>query len=506
MPRREGDVPRRISNAPISIWYSVLLSIACLWAIFNCAYVYLVHAGGRSYRIESSVLIFVALLLPAALSRRAVTRSVKISGTASGAIAISAVALWLAVMVPFLTFPFLSDDYVFLGRYQTWFDLWRVQPLFRPLFALVFWIGASVGRGSTLPFHLLALALHLGSAILVGVLVGRIVSSRTAAVLGFAVFLVNPLQLEATLWVSGLQEMLCAFFVLSAAVIYSGGPDATLSRAALATPVIVFALLSKETAVGYLLFLPLLDLALGRMKGPSKPVAPYVLFGSTAIAYLLTRSRFTTADPDYFAQPSRYFLKQFITLPYKFFVQPWNAEAIDVPLVVPAVLCAAVLIVLVAAALRERLSRVVLTGPLIVISFSLPLYAYFFVGPDLMAARYLYLPFVGWTLLVADLLTATFRRQAAIVVTVFAIVAGSAGALWLNSRPWRTTADAMAVMGSALRQQVDPLGAVRAWEHERSIKLTYRGNIPIEYQGVYVLLNGYDEFVRFASSHAPASR
>jgi hypothetical protein len=212
------------------------------------------------------------------------------------------------------------------------------------------------------------------------------------------------------------------------------------------------------------------------------------------------RSRFTFADPDFFEQPSRYFLKQFVTLPYKFFVQPWNAEAVDVPMLLAFCLCAAVSTLLLAAALNRRLSRVSLAGPLIVIAFSLPVYRYFFVAPDLMAARYLYLPFVGWTLLLFDSLTATVRRPLVATVFVGLLLVGNLVALRANLRPWTTVAEVISVMESAVQSGSDPLIASRQWESDRSIQLTRRGNLPVEYRGVYIFRNGYDEFLRFASA------
>jgi hypothetical protein len=221
---------------------------------------------------------------------------------------------------------------------------------------------------------------------------------------------------------------------------------------------------------------------------------------AVAAAYLIVRSRFTLPDPDFFGEPSRYFLKQFVTLPYKFFVQPWSAEAVHMPLLVSFLLCAAVLMLLLTAALTKRLSRVSLAGPLVVIAFSLPLYRYFFIAPDLMAARYLYLPFAGWTLLLLDTLTSTVRRPLAATAIAALIVGGNLVALRLNLRPWTTAAEVIAVMQSAVQSGSEPLAALRAWESQRSIQLVRRGNVPIEYRGVYILLNGYDEFVRFASA------
>ena len=504
MVRQVSDISHRISSRKISIWYTSLLSVAALWAIFNCAYVYLTLEGERTYRIESSVLFFVAFLLPAAVARATVARNLELPPRSLWAIALGALAMWLATAAPLVTYPFLSDDYVFLGRYQSWSDVLSAKIFFRPLFAGVFWFCARIGDGSTIPFHIVGFILHAGSSALVGLLARRILQSDTAGFVSFTLFLVNPLQLEATLWVSGLQELLCAFFVLSAAVVYSRGSDATLKAALAATPFIIAALLSKETAIGYLLFLPVLDVALGRIR--SRVWRNYVLFVGIAIAYLTVRSRFTVPDTDFFVEPSRYFFKQLVTLPYKFFVQPWNAEAIRTPLVVSFALCMAILMVLYAAGVTKRLSRVSLAGSLIVVSFTLPLYTYFFVAPDLAGARYLYLPCVGWVLLLTDLLTAPVRRSAFLVVPVVLIGVASLVALRLNLRPWMTVSEAIAVMESAVERNASPLDAVNAWETQRSIRLTRRGSVPVEYQGVYILLNGYDEFVRFASARSSPLR
>ena len=500
MVRHVSGVSPRFFTPTISKWYAALLSAAALWAIFNCAYVYLALGGSRTYRIESSGLLFVALLLPTAVRRANVEHDTELPVSTLWVLAGTAVLLWLAIMAPLVTFPFLSDDYVFLGRYRRPSDLQPWNTLFRPLFAFVFWLTAVLGRGSTVPFHILGFVLHAGCAALVGVLVRRLLRNNTAGFLSFAVFLASPLQLEATLWVSGLQELLCAFFLLSAAVVYSRGPDATVRRALSATPFLILALLSKETAVGYLLFFPILDVVLRRFSRASIAVRSYALLAGIAVVYLIVRSQVAVPDPDFLAAPSRYFFKQFVTLPYKFFVQPWNAEAVQAPRVLSFALCAVALGSILVAGLRKRLSRLTLAAPLMVISFTLPLYTYFFVAPDLAAARYLYIPYAGWALLVADVLTSASRRShVAPVLTIVAIVVGSLVALRLNLRPWTTASEVIAVMVSAIERQADPLDALDVWQTARGIHLTRRGKMPIEYQGVNILLNGYDEFVRFAS-------
>jgi hypothetical protein len=57
-------------------------------------------------------------------------------------------------------------------------------------------------------------------------------------------------------------------------------------------------------------------------------------------------------------------------------------------------------------------------------------------------------------------------------------------------------------MSSAIDREADPLEALGAWEIARGIHLTRRGGVPIEYQGVNILLNGYQEFVRFERSRS----
>jgi tetratricopeptide (TPR) repeat protein len=65
-------------------------------------------------------------------------------------------------------------------------------------------------------FHLVNLALHLASVVLVFGLLRRLVSNPLAALAGGLLFAVHPVQVEAVAWVSGTKDLLCGLLSLLA--------------------------------------------------------------------------------------------------------------------------------------------------------------------------------------------------------------------------------------------------------------------------------------------------
>jgi hypothetical protein len=480
--------------------YLALVSGALLWTLLNCVYVYLVLHGERTYRIESSLWLLIALLLPLVLGGRTDADFVELTpGQRRGLLAL-ATGLWLLTFLPLLDFPFLSDDFVFLQSYQHLTDVTVSTQFFRPLFALVFWTLARAGGGSPIPFHLASLLLHLSSACLVYALARRLFATTTPAVVCFSLFLLNPLQMEATLWVSGLQELLWTFFILAALRCYLGTRALSAPRLLATLALVACGLLSKETAICFVLLFPAADLALARTapRPSSTLIVAYASFAAICVAYLLVRHQFASVDADFFVLPSRFFFKQFLVTPYKSFAEPWNAMAVHVPPLIPLLLTALMVSALFARVVLGTSPRL-LWGPAVIAISTLPVYAYFYVGPDLDAARYVYCAAAGWALLVAQL-SSTISKRAMFAGLVATLSVTSAVWLQFNLRPWRTAADVVNTMQAGLKNGERAEAIVSRWQTARGVTLELKHGVPYQHQGVDIFVNGYDLFLRMAQA------
>ncbi len=501
MPFRSISRLRDVIGSAI---YQRLLLLAAGWAIVNAIYVYVVMAGDYAYRVESAVLLLVALLIPVWLlgkplmgGRFVISRKQEI-----GLIAL-AIVLWLVACVPLLGFPFLSDDYGFLDLYGDRAEILRAPQFFRPAFAALFFVLTKLGRGSPTAFHATGFLLHAAAAGLVYSLVRRSMDGSRAAVLAFIVFLLNPLQLEASLWVSGLQELLWTVFMLAALRCYVGSRTLSRGRLIVATALVVCALLSKETAVCFVLLLPSADWAFFRFRRERNLAGVYATFGLLLVSYLLLRSRVAKIDAGFVVEPSRYFIKQFLTTPYRFFVMPWNEAAVEMTRLVPAVLVVGCIVLMVAAARREGSPRL-LWGPAVIVMSTAPLFGFFYVRSDLLAARYLYFAAAGWALLVAQLAGAVIQKRLVFVMAAASAAVVLFSCLQINLQPWRVAGELVEDMTAALRAG-DPVdGTVRAWQARTESEIELKDGVPSQYRGVGIFINSYPEFERRVRSQVPA--
>jgi hypothetical protein len=280
-------ITARIRDAVSGPTYGLLLWLGTGWAIANSLYAYLILRG-EQHRIESAVLILVAIAIPRIVfgQARAPTRLRLIRPEQIGFFLLT-LTLWLVIFVPLLDFPFLSDDYGFLDSYRAPRDILRTTQFFRPVFSALFLALHRVGNGSSVPFHVVGLLLHLGAAGLVYSLVRRLLDSSDAAIVAFIVFLLNPLQLEASLWVSGLQELLWTVFLLAALSCYVGARILSNRRLIATMSLVLCAVLSKETAVCFVLLLPGANWAFFRMNRGRSLAGVYAAFAALLLLYLV---------------------------------------------------------------------------------------------------------------------------------------------------------------------------------------------------------------------------
>lgn len=475
--------------------YFVVPCLAFLWAVGNSIYVYLALGGARTYRVESAAFIFAVVLLPLVFWRPSaphVSGDAVLTDSASRALMLLALALWLLTVGPLVALPFLGDDYVFLDRYRQLPDALRAGPFFRPLFAVLFFVLARIGDESTVPFHVAGFSLHVASAWFVYVLSHRLFGRTDAAAFSSAIFLLNPLQMEAVVWVSGLQELLWTSFVLAALVVYTGRQELSFWRMMLTLLFMACALLAKETAVASVVLVPAADFALFRMRrGPLRFFA-YAAIVLVTLGYLFVRSRATPLEPEYLLTPGRYFVQKFLATPYKFFVQPWNPAVVHVPAIVACGAVVAAFTVVFLAVVRGA-GPMTLAGPAVILMSTLPVYSYFFVREDLLSARYIYFAAFGWALLITQLLTTLLVRRRVIAAAFTAWVAVMFVVVQVNIRPWRTVGEIVNEVEANLRQGRSPARSAGEWEAKYGKGFEVENGIPTLYRGVYVFANGYPE-------------
>ena len=480
--------------------YVGVLWLALAWALLNTLYVYFVLDGARTYRIESAVILLVALLIPIGVATATgPPRPIQLSRPLLATTAAVVVVLWVALYVPLIDFPFLSDDYVFLDLYGRADSLGQSPQFFRPFFAVVFWALSRISS-STVAFHLTSLTLHLASAYFVYRLSARLFGGTGQALLCFTAFLLNPLQLEAVLWIAGLQEALWAFFVLSALMVYTGAERLSRSRVVVTLLLVGLGLASKETAVCAVLLLPAAEWALFGARRRADLTLMYVLLAALMAAYLLLRSRFVEIESTYFVEPDRYFLKQFLTTPYRVFVQPWNPSVADIPAVVAWASAASVIVLLFWTLVVRRQSRELWCGVFIIIASTLPVYSYFFIREDLFSARYVYFAAFGWGLILAALISGVVRAPRWIAAATLLLAILMTVSLHVNMRSWRVAGEVVNVMSAAISGNESPSERLAEWTARNNVRLEFRGPVPYEYGGVGIFINGYDVFARRAEA------
>lgn len=158
-----------------------------------------------------------------------------------------------------------AHDLRYLGRCFTT-DLWATPDrtvaaasvkFYRPLVCASYVLGWNLGGGSAFSFHLTNVLLHAAASGLVARLLLRWTASVPAALLAGLVFAVHPSRSENVVWISGRTDILMGafFFAAHEAARAAAGRTRATGLWAAAFGAFVLALLSKEFAVAWPLFL-----------------------------------------------------------------------------------------------------------------------------------------------------------------------------------------------------------------------------------------------------------
>lgn len=406
----------------------------------------------------------------------------------SSAVCIGALAL-LALLAFWRALPsyFLLDDFVLL-KYANHFDFDALRPLlttagadgfFRPagylsLAADALWAGISPVR-----WHAIVLAIHIANAILVYFLASRLGASRWAALFAAALFSIHGSRPEAAVWLAARFDLLSTFFVLAGLLFFLWEKPVSIP-AALACMVV--AMLSKE--VGYVF--PLLIVLLGGRR-KLRAAVPFFLLAGVVFAYRWSLLNGIGGYKDAAGHPT-ILIFGFVHVLKALFLRLWAVFFFPINWTgQPGVLLALAIVVYAASLVwvalrRDRFPRLGLALGFVAIA-SLPALHLLLLGPDLQKARLLYLPSVGFCLLLAFAIDGLWNRRlqwcAAAGILAFQFIA-----LQHNLTIWnRVAVEAKRACVAGAASVTPATKKLLVW------------GVPDSLEGVYFLGTGYPECV-----------
>jgi hypothetical protein len=398
-------------------WMLMLPAIGWIWLV-GLTVLGLAGFEVRRHHFESAGLAFGAgLLFFAALKGFATgafasAKSELIDGKrgARASMALYVVPMVAASIAYGWTIPLgpLSDDFV-LRRWATAGDWtpdewihWRPVPL-----ALWQAIGAAGGDWRTL--HALNVVFHAINSALVFRIGATWLGPRAGLTAG-VVFALFPASVEAVAWTAGVFDVLSTTFVLLAVSTYVSGTGRAGTTLAIVMATIA-GLSSKESAVAIPVLLALAGgVAVSKSRHIVRHPVALALAISVALGFVLIRLLVSAEAADHLQQvpAGRREWKDLLVRPLAALAVPVRTET---GIGSEAYLGGLIVLMLVGIGLAQ-MSRVketagqraagLLIGTIWIVVAALPLLAQFYVSPALEGSRYLYLPSVGFAIVIAS--------------------------------------------------------------------------------------------------------
>ena len=482
----EAGNKRRLRRAVTGVaWASTL------YLLFRVCAFYLGIGNTRRHHIESAAFVFLLFLLLLVLTRDApddrrpgatIAPRFRPVLTAAGLVAASLVVYWALLSVGFF-----ADDYVILdaareGRLTVWKELFRpvIFLVWRPVIAL------TVLPGPLL--HGVNIILHGVNAGLVGLLAQRLLGDRLSGLAAGVLFLWMPSGLEAIAWASGLQDVLMTTFVLLFLVFVSNEQQTWRVRG-LAIATSIAGLLTKETAIAAPLLAALVGAGAGTREARRRAWTMTAVSLVTVAVFLAIRLAVLPLPASYGPDLTRYGVKELLVRPFATLLVPLREEELHGAPVLAIGLVAAVVVGLRTAAGRwDRYAvrfRVALIGAAMVLAAVAPVLSYFYIDANLLGSRYLYLPQVGWVLILVAVLETASDGPKAIFLPVLGILLGA----WFIAGT-----EHIELWQDAARARDRVLAAAGTTTPGCSSWAVY--GLPATFRGVPLFVNGFPEAAR----------
>jgi hypothetical protein len=179
-------------------------------------------------------------------------------------------AIAFLTYLPTINYQFVYDDtpLILLNPWMNWksvgnlvsHHMWATATgsgyypanFYRPIFMLWLLVWNSVGAGTPGFFHLANIMLHLVVVLLVIAITQSLTSDRATALMAGLFFALHPIHIEAVVWIAGATEVLCTAFVMGSVLAYlrsRESPDHAKSWFLLSVVSFAWAMFAKETAI-----------------------------------------------------------------------------------------------------------------------------------------------------------------------------------------------------------------------------------------------------------------
>ncbi|MBX7170762.1 MAG: tetratricopeptide repeat protein [Pyrinomonadaceae bacterium] len=310
-------------------------------------------------------------------------------------------------------------------------------PYYRPLFTLYLTVGYQFFGLWAQGWHLLNLAIHIGATVLVYRLFLRLSSeNRTLSFIGSLFFALIPVHVESISWISGIPDPLAALFYIPSMLFYINWRESGNKKSLIFSLLAFFgALLCKETPIVLPAILFVWELTLNRQKESEKglisAVKQVVIFVVPVLVYLAMRfsvlGKVSWRHPFISQTPTEYI---YATIPYAFvyylkniifpfdlsliydthFVKGGDDPNLWIPVVILLVLGGLIFYFRKNITPLMWLSLGMFVIPLLPV-LNLQVFHYEYIVQD----RYLYLPSIGFVLLLAVLLEKLWKAENAML-------------------------------------------------------------------------------------------
>jgi hypothetical protein len=397
-------------------------------------------------------------------------------------------------------FPFIADDYILTsgspltsGSLERLFTTTGADRFFRPFGYVAYALGADAWGTNRIAWHSLSLFLHVLNSTLVFLLAVMRGYRRWGALIAALIFLLGGSKPEAVAWVAAQWDLWATLFFLVALIAFLHFVKTRDGRWEIASlAALLLALLSKESAYAYPLA-AVLALWLDGVRGKECLRLSAPPLAMTLVVFLYRWSILGdiggyraggTGGPsfysvDLFRTAKAFFMRlpAVLAFPINWAQEPeWWLFAC---------LLAAIAGLGVAASARPRREALWFAMGFLTVS-AIPVHLFLLIGSNLEKSRVLYLPSVGFALLVAAALEALRIRAA--LAAACAILALQTAALEHNLRIWRGVAQLAENTCADVAQQVQAtLGAVLV------------SDAPNDIEGVYFLGVGFRPCIEWAA-------